>query len=196
MPVYFLGEAENGCSPIKIGVTKDIARRKRTLQTGNPLELRLLGWIVADDSFQLERQLHEHFESVRTRGEWFHIEPADVLLLLTRVGRQGFVAKNADAFQIIGYDRDAIPEYLGVWEWADLEIDECCPICGCLCGMHFQEACKCTTASSATRSPTSRNRHRMTATGRMIDWQTSRETGEDNEYGMVDGESARIWGSA
>jgi hypothetical protein len=32
------------------------------------------------------------------------------------------------------------PEYLGVWEWADLEIDECCPFCGCLCGMHFQEA--------------------------------------------------------
>jgi hypothetical protein len=55
-------------------------------------------------------------------------------------GRAGFVAKNADAFQIVGYDRDAIPEYLGVWEWADLEIDECCPFCGCLCGMHFQEA--------------------------------------------------------
>lgn len=23
---------------------------------------------------------------------------------------------------------------------ADLEIDECYPFCGCLCGMHFQEA--------------------------------------------------------
>ena len=51
-----------------------------------------------------------------------------------------FVAKNADAFQIISYDRDAIPEYLGVWEWGDLELDECCPFCGCLCGMHFQDA--------------------------------------------------------
>jgi hypothetical protein len=29
---------------------------------------------------------------------------------------------------------------LGVWEWGDLEIDECCPFCGCLCGMAFQEA--------------------------------------------------------
>ena len=34
----------------------------------------------------------------------------------------------------------AVPEYLGVWEWGDLEIEECCPFCGCLCGMHFQDA--------------------------------------------------------
>lgn len=74
------------------------------------------------------------------RGEWFAIEPADILPILQCAGPDGFVAKNADAFQIIGYDRDAIPEYLGVWEWADLEIDECCPFCGCLCGMHFQDS--------------------------------------------------------
>ena len=73
------------------------------------------------------------------RGEWFAIEPADVLPILMRAGRDGFVAKNANAFQITGYDRDTVPEYLGVWEWADLEIDECCPFCGCLCGMHFQD---------------------------------------------------------
>lgn len=29
---------------------------------------------------------------------------------------------------------------LGVWKWADLEIDDCCPFWGCPCGMHFQEA--------------------------------------------------------
>ena len=27
-----------------------------------------------------------------------------------------------------------------MWEWSDLELDECCPFCGSLCGMHFQEA--------------------------------------------------------
>jgi len=58
VPVYFLGEDKKGCSSIKIGVAKDIARRKRALQTGNPLELRLLGWIVSEDDFQLERDLH------------------------------------------------------------------------------------------------------------------------------------------
>ncbi|HFT7414450.1 GIY-YIG nuclease family protein [Stenotrophomonas maltophilia] len=140
MPVYFIGEDENGCCPIKIGVAKNIAERKRNLQTGNPLVLKLLGWIEVADAFELERQLHQHFKSARSRGEWFAIEPADILPILMRAGRDGFVAKNADAFQIVGYDRDAVPEYLGVWEWGDLEIYECCPYCGCLCGMHFQDA--------------------------------------------------------
>ncbi|MDP9663453.1 UNVERIFIED_ORG: hypothetical protein J2W16_001160 [Pseudomonas cremoricolorata] len=43
MPVYFIGEDENGCSPIKIEVAKNIAERKRNLQIGNPLDLKLLG---------------------------------------------------------------------------------------------------------------------------------------------------------
>ncbi len=140
MPVYFLGEEEKGCSPIKIGVAKNIEARKRNLQTGNPLELRLLGWIETADEFGLEARLKNELKAVRSRGEWFNIEPADILPFLVRAGRDGFVAKNADAFQITGYDSDAIPEYLGVWEWADLEIDKCCPFCGCLCGMHFEEA--------------------------------------------------------
>jgi hypothetical protein len=38
---------------------KDIQRRKRALQTGNPLELRLLGL------------LKKHFGNARARGEWF-----------------------------------------------------------------------------------------------------------------------------
>lgn len=140
MPVYFLGEDENGCSPIKIGVAKNIEARTRNLQTGNPLRLRLLGWIESSEVFQVENHLKRHFNSRSVRGEWFDIQPADILPFLVRAGRDGFVAKNADAFQIVGYDRDAVPEYFGVWEWADLEIDECCPFCGCLCGMHFQDA--------------------------------------------------------
>jgi hypothetical protein len=139
MPVYFMG-TESSEHSIKIGATKNIERRQRELQTGNPVELRLLGWIEAANSFQLEQRLHEHFVSTRLRGEWFAIEPADILPVLMRAGRDGFVAKNADAFQITGYDRDAVPEYVGVWEWGDFEIQECCPFCGCMCGMAYQDA--------------------------------------------------------
>jgi hypothetical protein len=140
MPVYFLGDDDNGCSPIKIGVAKNIEARTRNLQTGNSLKLRLLGWIVTPNDFRFERDLKRHFDAARVRGEWYDLEPAAILPFLIRAGRDGFVAKNANAFQIVGYDHDAVPEYLGVWEWADLEIDECCPFCGCLCGMHVQEA--------------------------------------------------------
>ena len=60
--------------------------------------------------------------------------------IILRAGRQGFVAKNEDAFAVVGYDRDAIPEYAGVWEWGDLQLEGCCPFSGCCCGMHFKEA--------------------------------------------------------
>ena len=50
-----------------------------------------------------------------------------------------FIPKNDNAFEIIGHNKDCIPEYLGVWEWREFELEECCPYCGCLCGMHYQE---------------------------------------------------------
>lgn len=58
MPVYSIGEDETGCSSIKVGVAKDIGRRRSDLQTGNPLELKLLGWITSADDFETERDLH------------------------------------------------------------------------------------------------------------------------------------------
>lgn len=140
MPVYFIGEEDKDYFCIKIGVAKDIEKRRSNLQTGNPSAIRLLGWINTEETFKLERRLHGYFAATRVRGEWFAIDPADILPILMGARSRGFVAKNADAFQIVGCDHDAIPEYLGVWEWGDLEIDECCPFCGCLCGMAFQDA--------------------------------------------------------
>lgn len=138
MPVYFIGPSQNG-NPIKVGVAKDIRSRHRALQTGNPAPLEVMGWITSDDDYRLEKSVHQTFEAKRVRGEWFNIEPADILSVLRDAGINGFVAKNADAFQIIGHD-SAVHEYLGVWSWGDLELEECCPFCGCLCGMHFQDA--------------------------------------------------------
>ena len=140
MPVYFLGEDERDVPRSRSAWRRISKRANATSRPATLSNCRLLGWIDTADAFQLERHLHQHFGVAHVRGEWFAIEPADVLPILMRAGRDGFVAKNADAFQITGYDRDAVPEYLGVWEWANLEIDECCPFCGCLCGMHFQDA--------------------------------------------------------
>jgi hypothetical protein len=161
MPVYFIGQETHGQITIKIGVARDIEKRRRTLQTGNPNELRLMGWLTSEDCYRLEKQLHGHFRAKRGLGEWFDIEPADILPILQRAGSEGFVAKNADAFEIIGHDKDGVPEYLGVWEWDALEFYECCPFCGCFCGMHFQEAswmyhclnCDTLTDFSALSSP-------------------------------------------
>ncbi|MBB1177661.1 GIY-YIG nuclease family protein [Brevundimonas aurantiaca] len=141
MPVYFLYQEGHGPDRIKIGRARRVEERRRQLQTGNPDRLKLVGFINADDDARLERDLHRHFAEVRGEfGEWFNLQPADVLPVLQRFHGDAFVGKTADAFEIVGYDRDGIPEHVGVWEWGDLSLEECCPFCGCLGGLHFQEA--------------------------------------------------------
>lgn len=140
MPVYFIHQISTGEPRLKIGRAKDICRRRDILQTGNPETLVLVGWINTNAESALEAQLHRKYSARRIAGEWFRLESAEILEDLKWAGSNGFVARNADAFEIVGHDRDAIPEHLGVWEWSDLELDECCPFCGSLCGMHFQEA--------------------------------------------------------
>lgn len=136
MPVYFVAEKTN--EVIKIGVSTHIQRRLGQLQTANANELELMGWIVSNDDYLTEKMLHRKYGSQRERGEWFSISQDDVLRELTLA--HGFIPKNENAFEIFGYDKDGIPEYVGVCTWCNFEYYECCPFCGCFCGMHFNEA--------------------------------------------------------
>lgn len=139
MAVYFINQEERGQWLMKIGRATDIRRRLGQLQTGNPKQLALVGWIESMDDARTEKALHRKYTGANVGGEWFALQPADILSDLQAAGIEGFVAKNADALEITGRYSDAVAEYLGVWVWADLEIDECCPFCGCLCGMTFQD---------------------------------------------------------
>lgn len=136
MPVYFVTERKNAV--IKIGVSTQIRKRLAQLQTANAYELELMGWVVSEDDYRTEKALHQKYESQRERGEWFSISQDDVLRELTLA--HGFIPKIENAFEIIGYDQDRIPEYVGVCKWGDFEYYECCPFCGCFCGMHFNDA--------------------------------------------------------
>ncbi|KPB81759.1 Uncharacterized protein AC505_2486 [Pseudomonas syringae pv. maculicola] len=89
---------------------------------------------------RLEKEIHRQFSHLRGSGEWFALDPADILPILEHFGIDGFVGTTDDSFEVTGHDRDGVPEYLGVWNWGDLEWDECCPFCGSFCGMHFQDA--------------------------------------------------------
>ena len=147
MAVYFILEENDFDWRMKIGRSQNPSVRNQALQTGNSRELKIVGWIDDAADKKTEARLHAKYAPMNVRlatgvsaREWFYLQPADVIEDLLSAGRHGFVAKNADAFAIYGYDRDAVPEYVGVWDWAGLELDECCPFCGCMCGMHFQDA--------------------------------------------------------
>lgn len=137
--VYFVIDRKNDTT--KIGVTGNIPRRLANLQTGNSNKLELMGWITPEDDHGTEKVLHKRYKEKRVPGggkEWFAISQDVVLRELQQA--RGFIPRNADSFEIIGYDQDGIPEYMGVYIWADFECDECCPFCGCFCGMYFNEA--------------------------------------------------------
>lgn len=68
--VYFVQGHEGG--PVKIGVTSDIDKRLKALQTGHPDFLRLLRWVPGDAV--TEASFHARFASLRMTGEWFRFE--------------------------------------------------------------------------------------------------------------------------
>lgn len=64
--VYFV---KSGQGEIKIGIAVHPGQRIKKLQTGNPSTLELLAVIHGGED--LERSLHQRFQHLRLRGEWF-----------------------------------------------------------------------------------------------------------------------------
>lgn len=65
--VYFIQEAERGY--IKIGCSSSPFSRVRACQAGNPFDLRIIGIMEGNRSLELE--LHQRFQRLQMRGEWF-----------------------------------------------------------------------------------------------------------------------------
>lgn len=74
--VYLIQEENKwGNTRLKLGKGNNPTKRLRTLQTGNPNSLILLGTIECESSekaHELEGELHKRFKEERGRGEWFN----------------------------------------------------------------------------------------------------------------------------
>lgn len=71
--VYFVVIGLPYITHVKIGFTAhDPEKRVRSLQTGCPLPMRILGYVFGD--VNLERDLHRYLEGNRTVGEWFEYD--------------------------------------------------------------------------------------------------------------------------
>lgn len=69
--VYFIGAGPRPLR-VKIGYTRgDVTARLRQLQTGSPVELRIVATI--DGGPDLEARLHRTFRPLHVRGEWFTV---------------------------------------------------------------------------------------------------------------------------
>ena len=68
--VYFVQATEGG--PVKIGVTTDLSRRLKALQTAQAEPLRVLRWVPGNEA--IEAYYHRVFGHLRIQGEWFRFE--------------------------------------------------------------------------------------------------------------------------
>lgn len=105
--VYFLEASPHG--PIKIGWAKDPAKRLEQLQTGQPVELNLIGLLPG--TRYLEADIHRRLWKARSRGEWF--ERAATLKLV-----QPVIASHG-VFLVAGCSKSrTIP---GTAKWSNVE---------------------------------------------------------------------------
>jgi hypothetical protein len=75
--VYFI--CEKNLRLFKIGRTvKHPKGRLRELQTGNPRQLRVYGWISTEEHVALELWFHRRFSKQRCFGEWFKVSARDL----------------------------------------------------------------------------------------------------------------------
>lgn len=75
--VYILQSGQH----YKIGKTKSVDQRVAQISPKTPMPIKLLHSIACDDMSWAETQLHRHFASYRTNGEWFLL-PQDQLTWL------------------------------------------------------------------------------------------------------------------
>lgn len=69
MQIYFIQQGSSDL--IKIGCSKNVARRFRELQTGSPHTFLLLG--VMEGDRDKEKEIHTKFTHLRQKGEWFKL---------------------------------------------------------------------------------------------------------------------------
>jgi len=72
MKYIYLIYSENGF--YKIGITKNLTKRLKTLQTGNAECLHLVDSFKSDYASTIEAALHRKYKQYRVNGEWFNIK--------------------------------------------------------------------------------------------------------------------------
>ncbi|MDJ0634057.1 MAG: GIY-YIG nuclease family protein [Xenococcaceae cyanobacterium MO_188.B29] len=73
--IYFILNPDSNA--VKIGRTKNIAKRLNSLQVANPVELRLLKTVQVNsgkEAKKTEELFHNKFANLRLLGEWFRFE--------------------------------------------------------------------------------------------------------------------------
>ncbi|MEL0099663.1 MAG: GIY-YIG nuclease family protein [Opitutae bacterium] len=77
--IYFISQMDT--AKTKVGITNNLPRRLRQIQTGNDKPLSLIGYIEYDTRTEArieERRIHKLWQTKRLAGEWFDLGETDL----------------------------------------------------------------------------------------------------------------------
>lgn len=74
--VYILHAPE--LDAYKIGVSKDVDKRIKQLQTGNTCDILLVDKFLSNYPYKIESCLHRKYNMENVKGEWFHLSNEQV----------------------------------------------------------------------------------------------------------------------
>jgi hypothetical protein len=77
---------------VKIGHSRDVQARIRTLTVGNPDELQVV--LILEGSKTQEYEIHGRFKSLRLRGEWFEFAEELRCFVADRLEDDSSLARN------------------------------------------------------------------------------------------------------
>ena len=72
----------------KIGITNNLTKRLKVLQTGNPHKLTYIDYVPCDDASRVEKELHNLYALKHMVGEWFNLNEVDVKNILDDITAQ------------------------------------------------------------------------------------------------------------
>jgi len=88
--IYVIKNPEN--DRVKIGVSNNVEKRLKTLETGAGTKLDLVYQsIICSNAFDIENTVHKHFQEYRVFGEWFEI---DVNKVINYLEKQEYILKS------------------------------------------------------------------------------------------------------
>lgn len=74
--VYLIQQGDSDL--YKIGVSKNINKRKSSLQTANPLNLKIIDSHLTENSFKVESIMHKKWNLYKQKGEWFQLTQENI----------------------------------------------------------------------------------------------------------------------
>ena len=79
--IYLIHSIDNNL--YKIGVSSDVQRRIRNLQTANPVKLSIVHQFETNYAHKIEKILHRRYMHLKKEGEWFELDDSCVDIFMS-----------------------------------------------------------------------------------------------------------------